>query len=259
MAFIASSCSDGETPTTPTAVCAISLPNGTVVSTLLASLPNDAPQTVSIPLRTGDNCDWTATSGVAWLSLSQTSGRGDATVVATVANNTSTAARSGTVTINDQIVSLSQAGGSGQIERLCIAPTAASRLDRGGPQAVDLFFRLCAARLVEGASRKMVSSGDRVATVTATVLSAVAVQRSTGPGYTYTLRFAIENRTDCRIQPEIGFSNWFANGGGEVISYVVEARQTLTFERSVSVPSSALNDPTSDGLAAGYQGRACGQ
>lgn len=57
----------------------------------------------------GGNCQWTATSGVPWLSVtSPSSGTGSSTVLYSVAENTGLAARSGTLTIADQIFTVNQ-------------------------------------------------------------------------------------------------------------------------------------------------------
>jgi C1A family cysteine protease len=56
-----------------------------------------------VGLTAGSTCPWSATSSVTWLTLGSTSGTGPGTISYTVAANTSSAARTGTVTIKDAI------------------------------------------------------------------------------------------------------------------------------------------------------------
>jgi hypothetical protein len=65
----------------------------------------------SVALTTGSTCAWTAVSNAAWITVtSGTSGTGSITTIAySVAANTSTSARSGTITIGGQTFTVSQA------------------------------------------------------------------------------------------------------------------------------------------------------
>ena len=58
-----------------------------------------------------DGCEWTATSGAAWLTITAgTSGSGDGTASVTAAPNTVPQSRSGTVTVAGQTVTFTQEG-----------------------------------------------------------------------------------------------------------------------------------------------------
>jgi hypothetical protein len=59
----------------------------------------------------GSNCSWTASSDVPWATVSPAAGSGNATVgIAVISNAASTAPRSGGVTINGQVVGITQVG-----------------------------------------------------------------------------------------------------------------------------------------------------
>jgi hypothetical protein len=60
---------------------------------------------------TQDACVWTATSDVAWITITTSMPRaGDNPVAFTVAPNATTASRSGHITVRDQVVTVTQAG-----------------------------------------------------------------------------------------------------------------------------------------------------
>ncbi len=62
-------------------------------------------------LETQADCPWTAVSQVTWITLaSGPGGTGSADIVVTVAPNTSTSARTGTVTVANQTLQVTQAG-----------------------------------------------------------------------------------------------------------------------------------------------------
>ena len=70
-----------------------------------------ATRTSSIVASRG-NCDWTASSPVNWITVNPGSGRGNADVRLTIAENTGQQDRSATVTIAGQPVTVTQAGAS---------------------------------------------------------------------------------------------------------------------------------------------------
>jgi regulation of enolase protein 1 (concanavalin A-like superfamily) len=76
-----------------------------------ASLPSAGGGT-QVSVTTGTSCTWTAVSNVSWIALSSPGGTGNGTVVATVAANGSTAARTGTLTVAGQAFTVSQQGAS---------------------------------------------------------------------------------------------------------------------------------------------------
>jgi hypothetical protein len=60
---------------------------------------------------TQDACVWTAVSGVPWITITSSMPRvGDDPVSFTVAPNDAAAARSGTITVRDKVVQITQAG-----------------------------------------------------------------------------------------------------------------------------------------------------
>jgi hypothetical protein len=89
--------------------------------------PFDPSGTVSVT--TADGCNWTAAANATWLAiLSGSSGSGDDTVSYTVAANTTTNWRSGTLTVAGRTVTVSQAGVS---NCTCTISTAPSPLAGG--------------------------------------------------------------------------------------------------------------------------------
>jgi hypothetical protein len=81
------------------------------VSTTSVSVPATA-STGSLSVTTGSACSWTAVSNVSWVTITAgASGTGPGTVSYSVAANTG-AARSGTLTIAGQTVTITQAAGS---------------------------------------------------------------------------------------------------------------------------------------------------
>ncbi len=74
-----------------------------------ASLPAAGGGT-QVTVTTSTGCAWTAASNVSWVAISPTSGTGNGTVVATVAANTGTASRVGTLTVAGQGFTVNEAG-----------------------------------------------------------------------------------------------------------------------------------------------------
>jgi hypothetical protein len=64
----------------------------------------------SVAIETHSACAWTATSSASWIAVSLPSGTGSATVGYTVAANTATTERTGTITIGGQMHTVTQAG-----------------------------------------------------------------------------------------------------------------------------------------------------
>jgi hypothetical protein len=89
-----------------TAACAY-----TISPTAYTAAPTGASTSISVTAATG--CIWSAASGVSWIMVnSGSSGSGNGTVAVTVAANTTTAARTGTVTIAGRTWTVSQAAGA---------------------------------------------------------------------------------------------------------------------------------------------------
>ena len=81
------------------------------ISPTSSNLGSSAAATGTVAITTGASCGWTATSNAAWLTISNgASGSGNGSVTYNVAANTSTASRTGTMTIAGQTFSVTQAG-----------------------------------------------------------------------------------------------------------------------------------------------------
>jgi uncharacterized protein (TIGR03437 family) len=62
----------------------------------------------SIDVTAADGCNWSATSGAAWITLQTSSGTGTGSVAWTAAANTTSQVRSGNITIANQVIKLTQ-------------------------------------------------------------------------------------------------------------------------------------------------------
>jgi hypothetical protein len=70
-------------------------------------------EATTVSVTTGSTCVWTAASGAPWILVSSgSSGTGNGTVGLTIGPNTTTSQRTGTVTVADQTVTVTQAAGS---------------------------------------------------------------------------------------------------------------------------------------------------
>jgi hypothetical protein len=65
---------------------------------------------VSVGVGAARECSWSAASNVSWMQVSPSSGQGEASVTLTLAANPAANARTATLTVNDQDVSVSQEG-----------------------------------------------------------------------------------------------------------------------------------------------------
>jgi hypothetical protein len=63
-----------------------------------------------VTLNAARDCTWSAQSEASWLKLSSTSGQGAASITVTASSNDAAAARSGSITVNDQRLDLTQEG-----------------------------------------------------------------------------------------------------------------------------------------------------
>ena len=92
----------------------------------------------TVAVTTTAGCVWTASSGYGWITItSGASGNGSGTVYYTVAANTSTTVRSGSVTIAGQTFSVSQAGAAASCS-YTISPASASPASSGGSGTVTV-------------------------------------------------------------------------------------------------------------------------
>jgi hypothetical protein len=79
-----------------------------VVAPLTHTVPT-AGGSASVSVTTGGNCAWTTTSNAPWITITGgTTGTGNGTVSFSVATNTSGSARSGTLTVAGQAVTVNQ-------------------------------------------------------------------------------------------------------------------------------------------------------
>jgi hypothetical protein len=63
---------------------------------------------VTVSVGAARECSWTASSDASWVSVAPTSGQGESAVTASVAANTQAAARSASILVNDQRVTVAQ-------------------------------------------------------------------------------------------------------------------------------------------------------
>lgn len=100
----------------------------------LSFTASGGPGSVSVSAASG--CNWTATSNDAWITISSGStGSGNGTVSYTVANNTTTTQRTGTITVAGQTHNVTQ---NGLQCTYTIAPTALSYTAAGGTGTVNV-------------------------------------------------------------------------------------------------------------------------
>ncbi|HEX5474451.1 MAG TPA: BACON domain-containing carbohydrate-binding protein [Vicinamibacterales bacterium] len=121
----------GQTFTTPTSLtkCAVTLAVGD--STLPA---NGASGHIGVT--TERECQWTASSDAAWLSITAgASGQGNGTVDYTAAANVDPVARTGNVTLNGQRAPFTQAAGACRVD---LSAASASFPQAGGAGSVDV-------------------------------------------------------------------------------------------------------------------------
>lgn len=90
----------------------------------------------NVGLSTSPDCLWTATSSANWVGVVTDSGSGPGTILYTVAANSSTNSRTGTLSIGDASLTITQAGGSGC--SFTISPTSASVTSAGGSGLVSV-------------------------------------------------------------------------------------------------------------------------
>jgi hypothetical protein len=101
----AAACGGSKNPVTPTPVtCTYAL------SMTSAQIPAGG-QSITVHVDTGATCAWAVTASPSgWMTFSAPSGTGPADVVVTVAPNTATAERTGTVTIAQKDIAVRQSG-----------------------------------------------------------------------------------------------------------------------------------------------------
>jgi Domain of unknown function (DUF5666)/Putative binding domain, N-terminal len=94
--------------------------------------------TISVNVTTPASCEWTAAGNVGWLSVVVgASGTGNGTVQFSVAPNTATSPRTGTLTIAGQVFTVTQAGTTPTCT-FTVAPTNVNAPAEGGSRSVTL-------------------------------------------------------------------------------------------------------------------------
>jgi hypothetical protein len=106
----------------------------TVSPTSVSAAAAGGAQSASVTTTAG--CGWTAASNATWITVTAgASGSGSGTVSYTVAGNSSAAARTGTLTIAGQTVTVNQAG---QTCSFTVSPTSVSPTAAGGAQSATV-------------------------------------------------------------------------------------------------------------------------
>lgn len=129
-----------------------------VVSPLSASF-GASGGTASVDVSTAAGCSWTSTSGVPWATITGgTVGSGPGRVDYSVQSNTSTSARTGTLTVAGQSVSLSQAGTACSY---AINPSSQSFTAAGGTGSIGVTAQAgCTWVATSGAAWISITSGQ---------------------------------------------------------------------------------------------------
>jgi hypothetical protein len=105
------------------------------ISPASAAVPASGSST-TVNVASGSGCAWTASSNVPWITIGAgASGLGNGIVTLSVAANTGTSPRDGTVTVAGQTFTVTQAGAACTY---AIAPTAAAATSAGGPGSVSV-------------------------------------------------------------------------------------------------------------------------
>lgn len=131
------------------------------LSTLNQSI-GAAGGSASLTLTTSGGCPWTASSGVSWITLTAgLSGSGSGTVSFTVAPNSSTSQRTGTLTVAGTVVTVVQGGTSSSCV-FSVSLSAASFGAGGGTATVKVAtFSTCGWKATTTASWITVEGGMR--------------------------------------------------------------------------------------------------
>lgn len=146
-----------------------------VVLSAYTATAGAAGDTVRFDVTAGQNCNWTAASTAAWITLNGSgSGSGEGSVSVKVAPNTTTQTRTGSLTVGNQIFRITQSANS------CVVTLAANSLSvvpGGGSGSVDV-TAACPWTAVSNAGWIQISGGAGGA-ISGTV--SFAVSANTGP------------------------------------------------------------------------------
>jgi len=92
--------------------------------------------TQPLAITTTSGCTWSATASASWLSVSPSSGSGSATVIVTAQANTSGQFRTGTITVQGRVLTVSQPAGQGC--NFTVGPLSWTAPQAGGTQSVSI-------------------------------------------------------------------------------------------------------------------------
>ncbi|KJU86875.1 hypothetical protein MBAV_000931 [Candidatus Magnetobacterium bavaricum] len=182
-------------------------------------------------------CTWTASSNVGWITISSgSSGSGNGSVGYTVAANTATSSRTGTMTIAGQSFTVTQAAATPTCTSYTISPTSNNFTSNGGAGSVSVTANTGCAWTASSSQGWIVvtsgSSGSGNGTVAYNVAQNTATSPRTGTmtiaGQTFTVTQAAATACVSTITPT---SKQFlaAGGSGSVnISTTSDCKWTAT-------------------------------
>ena len=149
------SCARDGSPTKPTPTCSIAISPGSLA---FASDGGTGGVTVAV----GAGCAWSATASAGWIAVTAgATGTGAGTVAYSVAPNTATESRSGSLTIGGQSHSVTQQGRSPTICSYNISPSTAELSKDSGTGTFTVSARDdCSWIATSNAAWLVVNSGD---------------------------------------------------------------------------------------------------
>jgi hypothetical protein len=181
---------------------------------------------------TGADCAWAATAAPSWVTLSTGSGPGNGTFSFDVLANTSQAARTGTVTIGDTMLTINQAAAPAPCS-YSLSPGSASVSASGTTVAFTVTAGpTCAWTATPSQSWTSIAGGSGTGngTVSVTVAANTATSTRTGtvtvPGQTFTITQAAAP-APCSYSLSPGSANAPAEGGS--LSFTVSADGTCSW------------------------------
>jgi hypothetical protein len=167
------SCAGDGSPTEPTPVCSIAISPAS-----LAFASDGGTGNVTVTVAAG--CAWSATAGAGWIAVTAgATGTGAGTVAYSVAANSATESRSGSLTIGGQGHAVTQQGRSPTVCSYEVSPDTATWGNDGGTRTFSVNAPAdCAWSAISNASWVIVNSGQ--GSGNGTVSYAVAPNPDTG-------------------------------------------------------------------------------
>ncbi len=192
---------------------------------------------VNVSVTAQSGCSWTATSGASWLTVtSNGSGSGNGTIGLTAAQNSTTTARSTTVSAGGQSVSVAQAAGSCSYT---LSPATQSAPAAGGPASVGVATLAgCSWTATTGASWLTITTGANGSGSGTVSLSAAAntttQTRSTSVGVAGQSVQVSQPGTSCTFTASPMILSFPAGGGSATGSVTAAAGCTWTVSSPVN-------------------------